>query len=313
MNEVVARRLVYLATSMRSISICLLYFLSHVVCAQAYVKSHGEVEKKRYSYYIMKPAQSAKGIVLLMPSRGEVPKKLFWHTAIPRHLAAHGFVIVVPQVDYALMLTDKTKNILDHVVASESAKAGLTSPSIVIGGFSSGGAIAASYAAYKLSKDEHSVTGVFLIDPPLDLERFYNAWVPLINSQCPEIIVEEGKFIKKYIEQLTGGSPTEMRGNYLKYSAFTASDSLGGNAQFLKYIPIRLYTEPDLDAMKAKYCPALSYQNLNSADLDALRKLLTKLGNRHVEYIKTEGRGLHSWNIVDPEDLALWASKLVSK
>jgi pimeloyl-ACP methyl ester carboxylesterase len=259
----------------------------------------------------MRPSQPARAIVLLMPSRGEEPKKLFWHTAIPRHLAMQGFITIVPRVDYALILEEETKNILDHVTALESARAALPTSGLLIGGFSSGGAIAAHYAEYKLSEGgEASVKGVFLIDPPLDLARFYNAWTKLINSACPEVIISEGKFIKKYVEKIAGGTPEEAPGNYLKHSAFTAADSLGGNAKFLRNVPIRLYTEPDLKAMQ-KYCTDVSYQNLNSSDLDALHGCLTKLGNPHVEYIKTTGCGLHSWNIADPDDLARWAERLI--
>lgn len=45
--------------------------------------------------------------------------------------------------------------------------------------------------------------------------------------------------------------------------------------------------------------------------MDALNDCLTRLGNTQVEYIKTTGRGLHSWNLADPEDLALWVNKVV--
>ncbi len=295
---------------MRLILIVQFVFLSLIVNAQPSLKSKGKVNGRSYMYYVMRPEQTAKGLVLLMPSRGESPKKLFWHTPIPRHLAAHGFITVVPEVGYSLTLQDATRKILDDLIENELTKARMPNAFLLIGGFSSGGAIAASYAEYKLSKDKKSVGGVFLIDPPLDLERFYNAWVPLISSECPKVIIDEGKFIKRYLEQLTGGSPTEARNNYLKYAPFIASDSSGGNARFLKTVAIRLYTEPDLSAMKQRYCKDLSYQNLNSSDLDALNDYLIKLGNSKVEYIRTSGRGLHSWNIVDPEELAKWADNI---
>ena len=131
----------------------------------------------------------------------------------------------------------------------------------------------------------------------------------MINSACPDAIIDEAKFIRKYIDELTGGSPDHARDKYLEYSAFIASDSLGGKAKFFKAVPMRLYAEPDLKTLKTKYCEELTYQNLNSADLDGLNKLLTKLGNKTVEYIKTTDRGMHSWNIADPEELAVWAEK----
>jgi|GEM_PF-1747676 len=299
--------------SMRVISVFSFCLFLSLANAQPYLKAKEKVAGKRYSYYFMKPNQVGKGLVLLMPSRGETAKKVFWHSAIPRHLAERGFITIVPDVDYALTLEDVTRKIIDHLIDAESAKNGLVNAPLFVGGFSSGGAIAACYAEYKLSEDANSLAGVFLIDPPMNLERFYNAWVPLISSGCPDVIIEEGAFIKKYIERLTGGNPTKARSHYLKYSAFMATDSLGGNAVFLRTVPIRLYTEPDLDAMRSKYCNDLTYQNLNASDLDSLYERLIKLGNTHVEYIKTSGRGLHSWNIVEPENLAVWVEKVIER
>jgi hypothetical protein len=295
-----------------SITTCILFLLVLTILqAQEINKKSGKVGGKSYSYHVMQPSQSVKGIVLLMPSRGEEPRKLFWHTSIPNKLAGAGFITIVPKVDYALVLEEKTKEILNKIVADESAKAKLSASGLFIGGFSSGGAIAAHYAEYLISeKGDASVNGVFLIDPPLDLERLYNAWTGLINSSCPDIIISEAKFIKAYSEKVTGGTPKEKTANYQRLSAFAASDSAGGNARFLKNVPIRLYTEPDLESMQKKYCWDLSYQNLNSSDLDALDRCLRKLGNTNVEYKRTNGRGLHSWNIADPDDLVRWVERV---
>jgi hypothetical protein len=279
--------------------------------AQTIEQRKGKVTGKSYSYHVMRATGVLKGVVILMPSRNEKPKKLFWHTAIPRHLAAHGFITIVPELDYALILEKKTKDILDKIATEEVARTSLSACRVIIGGFSSGGAIAAHYAEYRIAEmGETSVDGLFLIDPPLDLARFYNAWMKLIDTACPQVIISESQFIKKYIEKVTGGRPEEKSDNYLKLSAFSATDPLGGNAKFLKRIPIRLYTEPDLRSMQTRYCAELSYENLNSSDLDALNECLTKLGNANVEYIRTSGRGLHSWNIVDPEDLAKWVERI---
>lgn len=281
--------------------------------AQAIKKVRGRVGGASYSYCVMEPSRPPRGIVVLMPSRGEHPREVFRHTSIPRHLAAAGFIILVSNVDYALVLEEGTKNILNDIVAVESRKAGLPA-SLVIGGFSSGGTIATNYAEYLLSeRGAGAVKAVFLIDPPLDLARLYNSWTKLLDSDCPDVIISESKFIKKYIEKVTGGTPKERPNNYTKLSAFTATDPVGGKARALKQVPIRLYSEPDLKAMQSKYCADLTYENLNSSDLDALAECLEKLGNTDVEYIRTTGRGLHSWNIVDPGDLAKWVERWADK
>jgi hypothetical protein len=282
--------------------------------AQLVSKERGKVGGRSYSYHVMRPSGPAKGIVLLMPSRGESPKELFWHTRIPAHLAKLGFITIVPKVDYALILEERTKDILEHLAMTEVTRGGLQDNNIIIGGFSSGGAIAAHYAEYRLLKrGNDSLKGVFLIDPPLDLARFYNAWTGLISTQCPRAIISESRFIKSYLEKITGGPPQEKKDAYTKLSAFTRDEPSGGNANVLQHVPVRLYTEPDLKAMQDKYCADLSYRNLNSSDLDALHECLRRLGNPDVEYIRTTGRGLHSWNIAEPEDLAQWAARILSR
>jgi hypothetical protein len=291
-------------------------FLSGLLAlkAQTIQKVRGKIGGWSYAYHVMQPAQPVRGMVILMPSRGEKPKQVFDRTAIPDHLARSGFRVIVPQLGYALILEDGSKDILNQIIADESTRTGIPASQIFIGGFSSGGAIAAHYTEYLVSaKGDTSVKGVVLIDPPLDLARLYKAWVGLSTSSCPRVITSESTFIKSYVERITGGTPDEKPENYLKLSAFSATDSAGGNARFLKDVPVRLYTEPDVKTMQNKYCQELSYENLNSTDLDALHACLTKLGNPNIEYIRTEGRGLHSWNIVDPEDLAKWVEGLAGR
>lgn len=170
-----------------------LYFVlacSSILRAQSLEKLKGRAGGESYSYHVMNTSRPVKGIVLLMPSRGESPKELFWHTKIPSALATQGFVTIVPVVDYSLILKNKTKQILDHVIARESAKAKIDASNLVIGGFSSGGAIAAHFAEARVNdQGTGSVKGVFLIDPPLDLARFYNAWVGIASTACPKVLI----------------------------------------------------------------------------------------------------------------------------
>ena len=49
---------------------------------------------------------------------------------------------------------------------------------------------------------------------------------------------------------------------------------------------------------------------MDASDVVALTACLKKLGNTEVEYIKTDGRGFHSWSIVDPEDLVRWMERI---
>lgn len=176
----------------------------------------------------------------------------------------------------------------------------------IIGGLSAGGAIAIRYAEHVLaSNNTLKVKGVFAIDSPLDLIRMYKSAENKIHYNCPtKLIRKEGDLIKKYLLR-TLGSPEEQPDQYLTYSAFSAGREDGGNAKLLKSIPVRLYSEPDLDFVQKTYCEELQYEDINAFDLEKLSKFLVETGSQ-AEYITTKGRGFHSWNILDPADCADW-------
>jgi hypothetical protein len=153
--------------------------------------------------------------------------------------------------------------------------------------------------------------GVFAIDPPLDLIRMYTSAENKIRYTCKsKLIKKEGTFIKNYLRHNLNGSPQENPASYLKYSAYSQSAPDGGKAKFLTTIPVRLYSEPDLDFVRKTYCEELQYEDINAVDLEKLNKFLTSIGNNKAEYITTKGKGFHSWNILDAVDCMNWILKI---
>ena len=96
------------------------------------------------------------------------------------------------------------------------------------------------------------------------------------------------------------------------YSSYSANFSNGGNAKYLKSIPIRLYTEPDLDFVRNTYCKDLNFDDINAVDLKSLYNFLLGIGNSKAEYITTLGKGFHSWNILDASDCAQWIIRIIN-
>jgi hypothetical protein len=130
-----------------------------------------------------------------------------------------------------------------------------------------------------------------------------------INYDCKnKLIKKEGAFVKKYLLDALKGTPQEHPENYTKQSAYSAAAPDGGNARFLKNIPVRLYSEPDLDFVRNKYCDQLQLEDLNAFDLEKLNAFLSGI-NKRAEYITTKGKGFHSWNILEPNDCANWILK----
>ena len=291
-----------------------LFSLPNVLFGQTIKKGSGIVNKKIFSYCYMEPKDEVKGVLILLPGWGESPQSIFEKTELPRLLAEKGFVTVVPKLHQSLFADAYTISEINEIIKIQSKLYNLNELKLVIGGLSAGGAIAIGYAEYVLSVDTTAkLKGVFAIDPPLDLSRMYTSAENKIKYSCKSKLVrKEGDFIKKYLLRSMNGSPQERPDRYLRYSAFSAS-AQGGNAKFLKNVPVRLYSEPDLDFVRKTYCNQLQYEDINAFDLEKLNKYLEGIGNQKAEYITTKGKGFHSWNIIDPADCANWILKIISE
>ncbi len=288
-------------------SIVILCFLSffNQIYGQSIKKDKGHVNDKTFSYYYMQPQLKVAGIVILLPATGEKPQSIFNKTSLPKLLAEKGYLTIIPEVHNLLYADQYNLDILDQLFHSQSEKYKIST--FIIGGLSSGGALAARYGEYLLAKDTViMLKGIIVIDAPLDLKRIYTSAERMINFTCNGIIKKEGYSNKTQLEQALGGSPAAQPKQYLKYSSYSASEENGGNARFLKNIPIRLYSEPDLDFVRKTYCADFQLEDLNATDLENLNKFLLKIGNTQSQYITTKGKGFHSWNIVDPINCRDW-------
>lgn len=278
---------------------------------QSIDKHKDKVNDEVFTYYVMQPKLEVRGVLLLLPGSGEKAKSIFDKTSLPRILAKKGFVVVVPELRNSLFADQKTISELNKIRETINQK--YSPPNLIVGGFSSGGAVAIGYAEYLLSLDtENILKGVFAIDPPLDLTRLYASAEKIINSKCQGLIKKEGYSIKQQLEYSLGGPPDLKPDQYLMHSSYSANDSNGGNAKYLKNIPIRLYSEPDLAFVRKTYCMELKIENINAIDLQRLHKFLLGIGNSNAEYITTMGKGFHSWNILDASDCAEWIIRSVN-
>jgi hypothetical protein len=286
-----------------------------VTFGQTIGNDNGKVNNETFSYSYMEPAQEVNGILILLPGWGESPQGIFEKTALPRLLSEKGFVTIVPQLHQTLYADDYAISEINEIIKSQSEKYNSKELRLVIGGLSAGGAIAIGYAEYVLAVDTvPKLKAVFAIDPPLDLSRMYTSAENKIRYNCKsKLIKKEGTFIKNYLRHNLNGSPQENPDYYLRYSAYSPGAADGGNAKFLKNIPVRLYSKPDLDFVRKTYCDELQNEDINAVDLEKFNKFLTSIGNNKAEYITTKGKGFHSWNILDPVDCTNWVLKINSE
>ncbi|GAB2692728.1 hypothetical protein GCM10027037_15170 [Mucilaginibacter koreensis] len=258
-----------------------------------------------YEFYELQPLVAVKGLVLLLPAAGEKPNSIFKKTQLPHLLAAKGYVVIAPKVHTLLYADDYSIEVLNQIITAQTQKYQVTN--YMIGGLSSGGAVATRYAECVIAKGNSSaLKGLIVIDAPLDLERIYHSGEREINYPCAGIIKQQGYQIKTQLDGACSGPPAQRQAKYIQLSAYTASAADGGNARYLKHLPVRWYTEPDLNFVRKTYCQDMQLADLNSTDLESLNAFLQKAGNTQSTYIATQGRGFHSWNIIDATECATW-------
>jgi hypothetical protein len=129
--------------------------------------------------------------------------------------------------------------------------------------------------------------GVFAVDAPLDFGRFWRGETLAARRGAHPRFVNEATAVLADMRRVLGGSPDEVPAHYLRSSPFSAFAEGGGQARLLSDIPVRLYTEPDIQWW---------------------------MENRKVDYYVRGPMGTappHSWSIVHEDELQAWLLKRV--
>lgn len=213
-----------------------------------------------------------------------------------------------------LFISDTAIAVLDAIIAEVVHEYEIPKNNLFMGGISASGTRALRYAQYcEQGKSEYGIKlkGVFSVDSPLDLARFYES-VHNHGTNFKEGMLWEAELMKTTFSQVFGGPPTKFEADYRKASVFSHSENQGGNAKYLKKVNIILYHEPDIDWWLKER--GSTYFDINSYDIVAFTLRLWSLGNKNVELVTTSGKGFdrngnkncHSWTIVDENDLTQW-------
>ena len=120
----------------------------------------------------------------------------------------------------------------------------------VIGGFSSGGAIALNYTELAYKEPFRTAVipkAVFSLDAPVDLTELFHVNELevdcfICNGKKIEVSNETRIMLEKMMKYL--GTPKVNLDNYFEYSAFIFNDryNTGGNAIHMKNVPVRIYS-----------------------------------------------------------------------
>lgn len=185
----------------------------------------------------------------------------------------------------------------------------------ILGGFSLGGIISLRYT--EIAYENNSMTSVlpkmvFNIDGPVDYIPLYWQYMKDIeNNVNPSIIIEAHYFIEN-MNRLFGGSPDNQYMKYISNSVYSHSEDSGGNIKYLKEVPIRIYSDPDIDWYIKNRSKSL--YEMNALGQTSMIVELNRMGNKKAEFINCIGKGYrpngmrhpHSWNILDDADCIKW-------
>jgi pimeloyl-ACP methyl ester carboxylesterase len=186
---------------------------------------------------------------------------------------------------------------------------------VFLAGLSLGGTRALKLAELlRANGDRHSVqaAAVAIVDAPLDMVRLWEAERRAARLEFHPAAADEGRWVTYLLETHLGGTPAEARSRYVEYSPFVFSAKDGGNAIYLRDVPVRAYHEPDVNWWIENR--RKSYYSMNSLDQAALINQLRILGNDRAELVSTynrregysEGASPHTWSIVDNAELLEW-------
>lgn len=187
----------------------------------------------------------------------------------------------------------------------------LPTEAIYFGGYSGGGNVAMLLSNYLIEKQNtYLPSGVFVVDPPIDLWNIYQSSLLNIERNYSEPSVQESEMIIGILDSLVGENKVTSE-IVAQFSPIVNELNSYDNIIQLKNIKVRLYTEPD--SVWWKENRQADFNQTNSYALQILAKNQLNVFEA-LELIETQDKGYradgrrhpHSWSIVDIPDLITW-------
>lgn len=292
-------------------------------CCLAQETQSFEKDGDCYQYEVLNELTKPTALLVLFDGGAGKAKKILPETAIPDSAAQHGFLVIgIDQSEFFLDENSYSRiaSIINHV-----KKKNALSKNLFLGGFSLGGFIALRFSEMAVERKDQALipNAVFAVDPPLDHAELRKYCLRELARVCDkkealELGKAEAQWILNYYEQ-NFGPFAEDKDNYVHHSCFSTNDPQGGNAIFLKDIPVILFHEVDLEWLMEERCR--EYQDCNAFIGEKFIEYLHSVGNENAVITKTEGLGFradgrrhpHSWSIASPEFTLAWLLKHVQR
>lgn len=301
-----------------SLFLFLFAFVAQRSLAQHYEYVYKNPKDSTYHCYlgVLPEHTNIKGVIIrdfsALPNKNKKSRYQWMELALENNMAV--LYTVSSKYFPELFYNDDGPILLDEMLHEFISKHNIPRNNIFIGGISASGTRAlrfAQFCAEGKSKYKHQIKGVFAVDSPLDIERFYKS-AERHKKYFSESMQEEAKLVLKAFPEQLGDTPYNQSNTYQKASVFSASAIDGGNAKHYRNSSILLIHEPDIDWWLHKR--GASYYDINSYDIVGFAQCLQKMQHEDITLITTSGKGFdrlgnrncHSWTIVDEAFLIKW-------
>ncbi len=284
-----------------------------------YTEKNGALETL---YFTLIPEQPSKGLIVVLGGF-TYPQETLTETNLPKKACAAGYTVLLPFL-YRADTVDRNnvfETRLELLIPEVIRKYNIPKNKFIIGGQSWAGHQAMLYAEKAYNPNYKSIVkpnAVFGVDPPLDLKRLYNGYVRAMAIDTAKKKGSEAVMITTLFKNQFGGTPLQKPKAYEMASSFYRDAKDGGNAKYLTSIPVRLYSDPDINWFITQRNGPVEWMNL--ADITACIVQLRLLGNKKAEYISCLGKGFlpngerhpHSFSMLDADEFIIWADKVLN-
>lgn len=275
-------------------------------------------------YMALLPDSTSKGLLLIIGGFCASPAVVINETTLPVTACKAGYTVIIPALYNCDSINSNAiaQKRLIEIIPELIKKYNIPANKFIIGGQSMGGHQALFYAeqAFKLN-DKNIIKPdlVFGVDPPLNMKRLWNSFIHSVQLNFSDVAVAEATEQLRRFKILYGGSPSQNPKKYEAFSSYFADAKDGGNAKYLKNVPVRLYCDPDISWIIEKRRGSAEFMNMS--DLSGCISQLKILGNNNAEFINCLGKGFkpdgtrhpHFFSMLDADEFVLWANKMFYK
>lgn len=286
---------------------------------ELYVNDEDSAELFYYKYL---PKNNIKGVVIIIPSGGELVENTLKQITLQKIAVEKGIMVIVPSINWGTNSREAEFKLLDEIFNEIVKKHKVSKDKFIIGGLSSGAIISLTYAEKAVKNPEKFFLipkGIFALDAPLDQARFYKYCEREIERNIYKPAVEEAKWIKNNCDSIYGGSPEKFPEKYIENSIYSYGAKDGGNAKYLKKMPLLMFTDLDTDWLINQRHRDLN--DWNGIDIISMINQLKIMGNENAKVIVSQGKGVrldgtknpHSWSIMNSELCLNWIIETIDK